>query len=63
MDTVLAIVRMALWVLGIWTAVSLIAVIPVLAMFRVQARRNVLRTREDRRRAWSAAAGRSMATR
>jgi hypothetical protein len=63
MDTVLAAMRIALWIIGIWSIVSVAACLPVLALFRAQARRNTLRTREDRRRAWADAVGRSVATR
>jgi hypothetical protein len=47
--------RVALWVLGIWFAIALGASLPLIAWFRRQARRNELRTRQERRRAWAAA--------
>jgi hypothetical protein len=48
--------RIVLWILGIWTAVSLVACVPLVLLFRAQARRNLLRSREDRRSAWAVAA-------
>jgi hypothetical protein len=63
MITVFAGMRIALWIIGIWSITSVAACLPVLALFRAQARRNAQRTREDRRRAWSDASGRRVATR
>jgi hypothetical protein len=62
MDLVSAL-RVTLWVLAIWTGASLVAAAPLVLWFRAQARRNALRTREDRRRAWAAAASGRIATR
>ena len=47
--------RVALWILGIWTAIALTASVPLVVWFRRQSRRNELRTREERRKAWAAA--------
>ncbi len=56
MHAALAALVSILRVLAIWTAVSVLACAPLVAWFRAQARRNVLRAREDRRKAWAAAA-------
>lgn len=50
--------RVVLWVLGIWTAVSVVATVPLVLLFRARARKNLLLTREDRRSAWLVAASR-----
>lgn len=55
MDDVGAALRIAFWVLGIWCVISVGASVPVIVWFRRQARRNELRSREERRRAWAAA--------
>ncbi len=42
--------------LGLWSLVSVVAVVPITALFRLQAASNARRTRDGRRRAWRAAA-------
>ncbi len=55
MHTLVAALVTTLSVLGIWTAISLAAAVPLVLWFRAQARRNALRTRDERRKAWEAA--------
>ncbi len=52
MDRIADILCMATAILGIWTVVSVVATFPVAALFRAQARREVLWRRAERRRVW-----------
>jgi hypothetical protein len=52
MDGLTDILCIALEVLGLWTLASVLAAIPVAALFRAQARRDVLVRQAERRRTW-----------
>ncbi len=52
MDTVLEAMRLSLWILGIWTVVSVIAAVPLSALLTVSARADEHRARAYRRAAW-----------
>ncbi len=56
MDRIADILRVATAILGIWTALSVLVAFPVAALFRAQARREVLWRRAERRRVWLEAA-------
>ncbi len=65
MDTVLSAVRLALWIAGIWTVLSILACIPLSALLAESARADASREREYRRLAWLSACrrGRRVAAR
>lgn len=56
MDQVAAILRVALDVLALWTLASVVVALPVAALFRAQARRELRWRQAERRRMWLDAA-------
>jgi hypothetical protein len=52
MDRIADILNLATAILGVWTAVSVLIAFPVAAVFRAQARREVLWRQAERRRVW-----------
>ena len=56
MDSLASIVRFAIAVLGVWTLASVAVAVPVAALFRAQARREVQWRQAERRRMWLEAA-------
>lgn len=58
MDILADIAHIALGVLGCWTLASVVVAIPVSALFRAQARRELRWEQAERRRMWREAAAR-----
>lgn len=56
MDSVAYIASVAFEVLGLWTLTSVLVAVPVSALFRAQARREVRWRQAERRRIWLDAA-------
>ena len=56
MSGLLSSVHLVATVLGAWTLVSLVALVPVVGWFRLQAVANEARARADRRQDWREAA-------
>ncbi|HYD39356.1 MAG TPA: hypothetical protein VEB43_00875 [Anaeromyxobacter sp.] len=52
MDRFADILRIATAILGVWSAISVLVAFPVAALFRAQARREVLWRQAERRRVW-----------
>lgn len=52
MDQLADILRFATAILGVWTLLSVLVAFPMSAVFRAQARREVLWQQAERRRIW-----------